>query len=100
MEYWGGQVVAGPAPSSVTATAEFRATGSVPDLTARAPGHPLAQLAEDLVALDPAPHRAARWRLTTPDATGCFIRPHSGRRASIPSGGARAPGARWSSPAT
>lgn len=57
MEYWGGQVVAGR-PIQRDRDAEFRATGSVSDLVARA-RRARAQLVEDMAGLDPpaAPRR-------------------------------------------
>jgi hypothetical protein len=56
MEYWGGQVVAGRTIQR-DRDAEFRATGSVSELAARA-RKARAQLAEDMAGLDPgAPPR-------------------------------------------
>jgi hypothetical protein len=56
MEYWGGQVVAGRTIQR-DRDAEFRATGSVSDLVARA-RRARAQLVEDMAGLDPpAPPR-------------------------------------------
>ena len=52
MEYWGGQVVAGRTIER-DRDAEFRATGSVSDLVARA-RRARAQLVEDMAGLDPA----------------------------------------------
>jgi len=52
MEYWGGQVVAGRTIER-DRDAEFRATGCVSDLVARA-RRARAQLVEDMAGLDPA----------------------------------------------
>jgi hypothetical protein len=62
MEYWGGQVVAGRTIQR-DRDAEFRATGSVSDLVARA-RRARAQLVEDMAGLDP---RAAPRRPLAPD---------------------------------
>jgi DinB superfamily len=62
MDYWGGQVVAGRTIER-DRDAEFRATGSVSDLAARA-RRARAQLVEDMAGLDPA---AAPRRPLAPD---------------------------------